>query len=84
MEQEPEPKTFLSIDSIEKITIAEPSGKYIDLKDYPTYDTLFELSTSKKEYVREAYTFLTLLGDFGGFNDALVMLVGILSSFYSA
>ena len=84
MEEEPEPKTFLSIDSVEKVYIAEQSVFNTDLINYPTYETHFELSTSKKEYEREAYTILELLGDFGGFNDGLFMLVGLVSSFYSA
>ena len=48
MEEEPEPKTFLSIESLEKVYIQEPSGDLTDLKDYPTFETLFELSTKKK------------------------------------
>ena len=84
MKEEPEPKTFLSIDSIEKVYIVEQSIYNTDLINYPTYETHFELSTSKKEYEREAYTILELLGDFGGFNDALLLLVGIISSFYSS
>ena len=35
-------------------------------------------------YKRQAYTFLTLLGDFGGFNDAIVFLISIFMSSYSA
>ena len=84
MEEEPEPLTFLSIDKIEKIYLKEPQGDKPEIYDYPHYEILYELSTSKTEYVREAYTFLTLLGDFGGFNGSVVMLVSIVSSFYSA
>lgn len=81
LEEEAEPKTFLSIDSIEKVYINEPEG---DLKDYPTFEATFKLNTRKRYYERNAYTFLELLGDFGGFNDALFMLVGLVSSFYGA
>ena len=84
MEEEPEPKTFLSIESINKAYIKEPTGNFTDLQDYPTFETLFQLSTSKKAYERQAYTILELLGDFGGFNDAMVMLVGLVVSFYNA
>ena len=31
MEEEPEPKTFLSIDRIEKVFLKEPSGNYSEL-----------------------------------------------------
>ena len=80
MQEPAEPKTFLSVASKEKVYF-EPTG---ELKDYPTYETLYELSTKKKSYEREAYTILELLGDFGGFNDALLMLVGLVTSFYSS
>ena len=33
---------------------------------------------------RRAYTFMDLLGDFGGFNDAIVFIVGTLFASYSA
>ena len=84
MEAEPEPKTFLSVESIEKVYMKEPSGDDIELSDYPLYHTLFELSTTKKVYERQAYNILELFGDFGGFNDAMITLVGLVSSFYSA
>ena len=42
------------------------------------------MSNKKNFYSRSAYTFLTLLGDFGGFNDAIVYLISIFMSVYSA
>ena len=38
----------------------------------------------KSVYSREAYTILSLLGDFGGFTDALVLIISLFTSFYSA
>ena len=35
-------------------------------------------------YEREAYTILNLLGDFGGFTDALVLIISLFTSVYSA
>ena len=42
------------------------------------------MGNNKSIFKREAYTVLTLLGDFGGFVDALVLIVGLFTSFYSA
>ena len=42
------------------------------------------MSNKKNFYSRSAYTFLTLLGDFGGFNDAIVFLISLFMSSYSA
>ena len=81
LEEEPEPKTFLSVDSIEKVYINEPDG---ELKDYPSFEYNFEMGTRKRSFKREAYTFLELLGDFGGFNDGIVLLPAILMTFYNS
>lgn len=42
------------------------------------------MSDKKSVYQREAYTALSLLGDFGGFTDALKLIVGVFTSFYGA
>ena len=42
------------------------------------------MGTHKSVYYREAYTALNLLGDFGGFSDAMALIFGLLVSFYSA
>ena len=45
---------------------------------------LLKMGDNKSIYKREAYTILSLLGDFGGFADALALLIGLFASFYSA
>ena len=35
-------------------------------------------------YERKAYTFMDLLGDFGGFNDAIIFIVSTIFAGYSA
>ena len=35
-------------------------------------------------YERKAYTFMDLLGDFGGFNDAIIFIVSTVFATYSA
>ena len=42
------------------------------------------MSDVKQSYQRKAYTFLTLLGDYGGFNGAIVFLLSFLMTSYSA
>ena len=42
------------------------------------------MGNKKTFYTREAYTFFELLGDFGGFNESLFMIVGFLTSFYGS
>ena len=44
----------------------------------------FELSQDKKVESRKAYTLLQLLGDFGGFNDAIYFLLSLPMGFYSS
>ena len=43
----------------------------------------FTLQNRKYTYFRRAYTFLDLLGDFGGLNDAIVMIVSFFMKYYS-
>ena len=53
-------------------------------QEYPQYIANFYLSTNKVVQERQAYTFMELLGDFGGFNDALFFIIGALMSLYSS
>ena len=41
------------------------------------------MGQNKSVFKREAYTILGLLGDFGGFTDAVILIFGIFGSFYS-
>ena len=41
------------------------------------------LSDTRYKYTRSKYTFFQLLGDFGGFNGAIIMLPTVLVSFYT-
>ena len=42
-----------------------------------------QLSDLKKTYEREVYSFMALLGDFGGFNDGVILIPAILLSLYA-
>ena len=43
----------------------------------------FYLSDLEKTYERQVYSFMALLGDFGGFNDGIALIPAILMSIYS-
>ena len=42
------------------------------------------MSEKKNYYERKAYTFMDLLGEFGGYNGSLLMICSFFVSFYSA
>ena len=44
---------------------------------------LFSLSEIEKTYEREVFSFMAALGDFGGFNDGVVLIPALFMSFYS-
>ena len=46
-------------------------------------EVVFELSDIKRTYERQAYTFMTLLGDIGGFNSAILVFPVFLMAWYS-
>ena len=46
-------------------------------------DVLIELSDIKRTYERQAYTFMTLIGDIGGFNSAILVFPVFLMAWYS-
>ena len=52
--------------------------------DYPSFYISIYLSSRKNEIERQVYSVFTLLGDFGGFNGAIVMFPSYHMSFYSA
>ena len=60
-----------------------------DLKDptqkrvAPSTRLTLDLSDFSNNYSRSKYTVFALLGDFGGFNGAIVMLPAFLMSFYA-
>ena len=43
----------------------------------------FQLSDIKRTYERKAYTFMTLIGDVGGFNSAVFIFPAFLLSWYN-
>lgn len=75
LEAQAEPVNFLSVDKVDKETSPSKNinGGFRIL-----------LTNNKNYYERQAYTFLGALGDFGGFNDAIVFLISSFMGVYSA
>ena len=51
---------------------------------YPLFKVEIHLGLKKTTIIRQAYTLLDLLGDFGGFNDALFFFGRIFLASYSS
>ena len=78
---EPEPQQFFNI---EKLTYGlETRARKYFKTDQTNYPTMFVLSDIEKTYEREVYSFMAALGDFGGFNDGVILIPAILMSIYS-
>ena len=50
----------------------------------PQMDIIFKLADTRYKYERAPYTIFVLLGDFGGFQGAIIMLPGYLMSLYTS
>ena len=76
---------FLSLDYTSRRYIREPIKRPgFDDVELPFYGANFFLTPNKVIQSRQAYTFMGLLGDFGGFNDALLLILGLVGSLYSS
>ena len=69
----------MSVDTIDTEYVREYSESFL-----PYMSIALRMGDNKSIYKREAYTVLSLLGDFGGFADALLLIIGLFASFYSA
>ena len=82
MDDEVDSTHFLSLDSHEHIY--KDKWDIENDHNYPHFEAEFVLSPQKTYFNRQAYTLLAALGDFGGFNDALFLIIGSLSTAYSS
>ena len=88
-EQDVEPYNFLSIENIQQsstnlagIGLTLPPIPNTNLT--PPYSEInFSLSQNKRLIERHAYTFMTLVGDIGGFTGAIIGLPAYFLSWYS-
>ena len=72
---------FLSVERIDRLYIEDIEG---ETKDYPFFSAGFGLGPNKTLSTRKSYNFMDVLGDFGGFNESLFLIIGSLSLFYSS
>ena len=82
--KESEPINFLSLEREEKFYTAEIYREGYPYEPWYFVGIEIVLSNKKRFIKRQAYTFMDLLGDFGGFNDALFFFGGILLVSYSS
>ena len=78
IQSEPEPVKFFNVEYRESDKSERFESK-LGLK----YITTFVLSDVSKTYEREVYSFMEALGDFGGFNDGIVLFPAIFMSIYA-
>ena len=81
IQSEPEPYQFFNL---EKVTndLESRLSKYFREKK-TNFPFTFVLSDIEKTYEREVYSFMAALGDFGGFNDGVILIPAILMSIYT-
>ena len=71
----------MSVDRIDRLYIEDIEG---ELKDYPFFSAGFMLGPNKTYSTRKSYNFMDVLGDFGGFNESIFLIIGSLSLLYSS
>ena len=71
----------MSVDRVDRIYIEDRED---DEKDYPYLKAGFKLGPNKTTSTRISYSFMNLLGDFGGFNESLFIIIGSFSLLYSS
>ena len=86
--------TFIDNNDYLGLIQAEPdSQSFFNIEKYEYFDYTFDrldsptelyLSDLEKTYEREVYTFMEALGDFGGFNDGVLIIPAILMHIYSS
>jgi len=82
-EPDPNPVTFLSTASPEKTFDGVESLKRNNLT-YPYLNFIIEMSDNKVVITRQAYSIFDILGDFGGFNGSIFMILSTVFTAYSA
>ena len=82
-EPDPNSVTFLSTTSTEKTFDGVESLKRNNLT-YPYLNFIIEMSNNKVIITRQAYSVFDILGDFGGFNGSIFMILSTVFTAYSA
>lgn len=78
-------QSFLTLDSLQHYSAKERTSPEIIVDGYKLFQLrcIVELTNVKHLYSRQANTFLNLLGDYGGFHDAVFMIFAFFMSYYS-
>ena len=74
-------------DVVSETIITQEDSELFDLPSNPAkplLDIIFTLADTRYKYERAPYTFFILLGDFGGFQGAIIILPGYLMSLYTS
>ena len=71
----------MSVDRIDRLYLEDKEGP---VKDYPFFAASFGLGPNKIYSTRKSYNFMDVLGDFGGFNESLFLIIGSFSLIYSS
>ena len=84
----PEPGEFnwLTIDSVvPKTAFVNDKSFILGNGSYTLFDLqyTFKMSDKKITYLRRSYSLLDLLGNFGGFNGSITMILGFIMSYYA-
>ena len=80
-DNEPEPYTFMQIEN-SFTSKAEESNMKDNIRSLNTLK--IRLSEKKRTYNRNQYDIMTLLSDFGGFQDVVVIIPSLFLSVYSS
>ena len=80
---EPEEFNWLTIDSvIQKTALVRDKSFMLGNGSYTLFELqyTFKMSDKKVTYSRRSYSMLDLLGDFGGFNGSIALILGFIMS----
>ena len=72
------------LDDLAEIAEAEVGEcRPLDEQELPHTEIFIRLSDIKRSHERQVYTYMMLLGDFGGFNAAVLSIPALFMSFYA-
>lgn len=86
LSSDPEPETFMSVEKTTTRSKAVTDPRLILTEvDYTLFEFRLRIRRSNLVtiYERHAYTALDVLGDFGGFNDAMFLIFGFCMFYYN-
>ena len=82
IDAEPDQQQFFNIEKVD-LDVINPVLMQFEFAGV-RLPALFTLSDLEKTYEREVYTFMEALGDFGGFNDGVLIFPAIIMQIYSS